>query len=250
VSNPAIALICAFCTQLIGGIETGGAWPSVYQIKIGPDGGSYCSSVFIDHEWALTAAHCLRSDSEDGVDVDHADVRILAPEKDPENTGVRGIFAKEIIIHEKYGSGVDPDYDHDVALIRFPSDPSRITSLISRVRPAIGEKITIVGFGRKVESRWQSGGTKRVGQNIVREFDGSHVRIKTRGHPPDVDTVILGSGDSGGPWFNSMGQIIAISSLGTMQSSSGVMTSDREILSFITKHVPIESAQQGVGVSR
>jgi S1-C subfamily serine protease len=210
--------------SIIGGSDATTEWPSVYRIAVGS---GFCSGVFIDESHLLTAAHCLRG-------VNEPDVRVNEVQIMPD-----GPVATDVRIHENYGSGLhgNPDYDHDVALVRFDSDLSRKPARLSRGSPKPGSKITMVGFGRSDEADVNSCCIKRAGTNIVDSMLGATVNVRLQDKPsdsePDYDSSILGSGDSGGPWFNDAGEVVAISSRGTMQSSSAVSVTSPGVLLFL-----------------
>ncbi len=210
--------------SIIGGSDATTEWPSVYRIAVGS---GYCSGVFIDETHLLTAAHCLRGINEADVPVN--EVQILP----------NGPVATELRIHAKYSSGVfgSPNYKYDVALVGFEPDLSRKPARLSKVSPKPGVKITMVGFGRSDEADVGSCCVKRAGTNIVHSISGSNLHVRLPDKPaesaPDFDASILGSGDSVGPWFNGAGEIVAISSRGTMQSSSAVSINAPGISDFL-----------------
>lgn len=210
--------------SIIGGSDATTEWPSVYRIAVGS---GFCSGVFIDESHLLTAAHCLRGVNEPDVPVN--EVQIMPD----------GPVATDVRIHDKYGSGLhgNPDYSHDVALVRFEPDLSRKPARLTRVAPNPGAKITMVGFGRSDEADVNSCCVKRAGTNIVHSMRGATVNVRLQDKPsdsaPDYDSSILGSGDSGGPWFNDGGEVVAISSRGTMQSSSAVSVTSPGVLPFL-----------------
>ena len=210
--------------SIIGGSDATTEWPSVYRIAVGS---GFCSGVFIDETHLLTAAHCLRGLNEPDVPVN--EVQIMPD----------GPVATDVRIHENYGSGLygNPDYNHDLALVRFEPDLSRKPARLSMVSPNPGAKITMVGFGRSDEGDVNSCCVKRAGNNIVHSIRGATVNVRLqdkRGDSaPDYDSSILGSGDSGGPWFNDAGDVVAISSRGTMQSSSAVSINAPGVATFL-----------------
>lgn len=203
-------------------------WESVRRLNVG--GGS-CSGVFLDEQHLLTAAHCLREKGEPD---------LLPPEVvlEPE-----GELASAIFIHQDYGSGLsgNPDYDHDVAIVRFRGLQGRIFAPLSPFEVRRGELVSMVGYGRADEDDSASGGILRVGSNVVSGRDGNHILVTTRGRDPGPCRAILGSGDSGGPWFNDRGEVVGISSLGTMKSSSAVAVQTSGIRAFIARTISATS---------
>lgn len=223
LAQTSVPVLAAGAAPIIGGIEVcPGAreWPAVRLLNVA---GGHCSGVFIDDSHLLTAAHCVRWD--DGTDLTPAEVR-LEPD---------GEMPESVIVHELYGSdpSQDPDYNHDIAVLRFPSRKGRQSARLATARPRPGDKIIMVGFGRSDEDKPVSGGVLRKGTNVMSGMDGTHIEVITTAGGPSFHSAILGSGDSGGPWFNADVEVVGISSLGTMRSSSAVSIQSPRIRKFI-----------------
>jgi len=223
IGNPAFAASCIPGPAIIGGTEVScipREWQAVRLLNVA---GGRCSGVFIDELHMLTAAHCVRWN--DGTDLLPGEVS-LEPD---------GETSQAIMVHEGYGSGpiADPDYDHDVAIARFAPRTDRPFARIAATRSRRGDRITMVGYGRAVEEDPGSGGVLRAGSNTVHGFRGTHIEVRTGKNGPEKHSAILGSGDSGGPWFNAAGEVVGISSLGTLESSSAVSTQAPAIRRFL-----------------
>ena len=74
---------------------------------------------------------------------------------------------------------------------------------------------------------------KRFGKNQISEFVGTKVFIENHSNREMSDHVLLGPGDSGGGWFDSRNELVAVGSSGNTTESKAVLINDPPIREFI-----------------
>ncbi len=207
--------------KIVGGEDAGQRFPAVQMIHVA---GKMCSGTFVDKKHFLTAAHCLRAES--GQKHDVADVKL---ETDSEQ-------AVELDIHPSYGNPPRVDHYFDVGIVTFNEDGNRAIAVISRASPRLGDWITIVGFGRTSTSGFSLFDLfprRRFGKNRITKFIGPTIYIENFSSGQTAGQALLGQGDSGGGWFDSRGELIAVGTSGNENESEAVLIGAQRIIEFI-----------------
>lgn len=204
--------------KIIGGEDAGENFPAVHMIISGE---MLCSGTFIDKSHFLTAAHCLRS--EIGETQELSKIKLATNSEQP----------IEVDIHARYGSPPRIDRDYDVAIVTFKPNTDRLFAVISRISPRLGDWVTPVGFGAATRLGFNPFPRKRMGKNQISEFIGTKVFIENHSNREMSDRVLLGPGDSGGGWFDSRRELVAVGSSGNTTESQAVLINDPPIREFI-----------------
>lgn len=159
-----------------------------------------CTGTFIRDDVVLTAAHCnlpVRSYEK------LLDVTVFGP----------GLSRKTPLVATK--TVAQPDYrDYtDVGLVFFPAGSAPALAKLATVPGKSGDKVRFVGFGRDMFRADTRGlGRKRIGTNVMDNANGL-VTITNEFSPyktPAPGQSIFIKGDSGGPLFDSQGDILAV----------------------------------------
>ena len=204
--------------KIIGGEDAGENFPAVHMIISGE---MLCSGTFIDTSHFLTAAHCLRS--ENGETPELSKIKLATNSEQP----------VQVDIHARYGSPPRIDRDYDVAIVTFKPNTERLSAVISRISPRLGDWVTPVGFGPATRLGFNPFPRKRMGKNQISEFIGTKVSIENHSNREMSDRVLLGPGDSGGGWFDSRRELVAVGSSGNTTESQAVLINDPPIREFI-----------------
>lgn len=184
----------------------------------------FCTGVIISHRTVLAAAHCIkrRSPGANG-----GNFHFVAVEAGATRAQLAVKSALAITYKEPLGVSTIPE-NHvslDLAVLDFGDHAFNLTSypkIISRP-PVPGENLTLVGFGAtSLTEQTTTPGALNKGKNILRGYDPADGyfmvsgRINEQGFP---DGALAAPGDSGGPVFNSHGELMGIGSALDIQSS-------------------------------
>jgi hypothetical protein len=192
-------LILSFVARTVLGIHPGIVAPDSEAefhsvVKVESAGGAYGSAVFLNQTTALSVAHATDPKFPGG------------------NVQVRGIAATNVFGFPAYHRIPTPDGNpspHDIVVIVFPAGTAKnlgITKFhpVATVSPKFDERVTLVGF---------AGGDRKYGDNTFLFQDEQFVyglgHAPGSGKPGKFATVE--GGDSGGPLWNSLGEIFGIS---------------------------------------
>jgi hypothetical protein len=192
VSAVALALAMAACNhvqdgsdvRVTNGLNIGeGTYPAVVQILMG---GGACTGTFVSDTTMITASHCVLEGGQIiGVTV--------------ESTGAR---SSKVLIHPNATGQVGGT---DLAVAIFPSGTSQAFMPIAKRRPAEGDEITIVGYGKSDHTNNATGGRKRLGKNRLLDASGNELvfsgEIRNVGQTGNGINSASSNGDSGGPMF-------------------------------------------------
>lgn len=190
--------------KVTNGIETT-EYPGVVELD---SNGVLCTGSFIAPDIILTAAHCIAMN--DGGSAD-----LYKPVKAP----ALNIESTHIVVHPLYEKGVPT---HDLARLHFTTRVASTVYQVSKTPAEQSDVVTLVGFGdnqyEDVDENISSGaGKKRIGRNFVNVVQNGTIYFEgtpSAGAPATGDDSASGRGDSGGPLFNSKGEIVGVACQG------------------------------------
>jgi hypothetical protein len=221
--------------ELANGVETG-AFPAVVRIgrRIGTNGLSLCTGVFVSSTTLLTAAHCIDDTPNGGI--------MLLPGETLDATLAGATVAVRAFAAGPTGSNIDSSdpaaLADDIAVVEFAQPVSTAFTPVATERPSAGTPATLVGYGiTTLEGQPvnpDEDHRKRAGGNVViNPLVEGHPQIFTGGQTAAASAAANGGaafgehGDSGGPLLVG-GEIAGVLSL------SGVGERDGETVYFNT----------------
>ena len=150
---------------IVGGIEaTRGEYPFMVSLQRTSGSRPFCGGSLIADRWVLTAAHCVRSSSGQGIRVriGHHHVR--------DTEGTESLPIERVIVHPQYDSSTT---DWDFALLKLTT-PSRFAPVALQEREVeIPDTVdssplsTVIGFGATSEGGPQSDVLLKVEKPLV-----------------------------------------------------------------------------------
>jgi trypsin len=208
LSLPAVTSAAPIQSFIVGGQEaTRGEFPFMVSLQRQSSSRPFCGGSLIAENWVLTAAHCVRGSSGQGIRVriGHHHVR------DTEGTESHAI--ERVIVHPQYNGGT---IDWDFALLKLAT-PSRFAPIsLQQAELEIPDEAaplsTVIGFGATSEGGPQSDVLLKVEKPLV-----SKARCaEAYGADEITDQMICAGldeggkdscqGDSGGPLVVSEGR--------------------------------------------
>ena len=202
---------------------TADAYSGVVMLLI--DNDSLCTGVFVNDHQVLTAAHCL------------AQRRVAHLVQDRWMSTVIGFKTIAVSTRLQVHPGYQKRSDNakDLGIVDFPRNTALGIERISKVRPAVGDRISFIGYGysdidRQMafgEMRQKGTNRKRLGHNRILRIENdtlvfqgflSTSEAEAAGETAGTQAGLAG-GDSGGPVFNARRELIGITSAGNPKTS-------------------------------
>lgn len=183
-----------------------GEYPSVV-LLYDQSAGAICTGTFVSPTRVLTAAHCTMSGEVDAegrvADLKLAIIKIADPvNKKAELIGTStAVFRNPL--WDKNGKNVNK---YDLGVVEFAPGVSKAVSQLAAGAPAVGESLTIVGYGLNQTTNMNdpaSAGVKRVGVNKVASLADGFIQFTGANKTSNGNGTnsSAASGDSGGPLF-------------------------------------------------
>lgn len=184
------------------------AYPEVVAImgSTATGGDRICTGTLISPYVVLTAKHCVFEEQPDGTYLEAAPNRFLVLVSD--DVTELGAVDLEIPLEVRYPGRRYTRADlggDDIAAILMPRAFEFPLGYVAPESPAVGDTLTVVGFGRTISETEGDVGRKYVGTTTV-DFVGTEIIC--------TGPSRTCAGDSGGPAFDSRGDIVGVVSAG------------------------------------
>ncbi len=193
--------------KIIGGTKDNVSYPEAIKLGLMKHGlSTYCSGTIVREDLVLTAAHCI-------VDADYAFLYLSDDKVGPSN--------ETFVIFPNFRRPLtelewDLSLNSDVAFVVFPrgSFAGHAIGKIAPSSPKEGDAVHLVGYG---QTELKTQGIRHVGSNTVRKIMPSLANsIVLTTTAVGTSTSVSAPGDSGGPLFNSAGEIVGVTASGGM----------------------------------
>jgi V8-like Glu-specific endopeptidase len=237
--------------KIVGGeAARRGDFPSVVKLILDPGTETVhpkiCTGIIINHRTVLAAAHCVQTKKTDQkVSYARISVEASATREKQEILAQRIVTFSDGISQEKI---MTHSVALDLAVVDFGPKTFALAKYpkISRSLPTLGDQVTLVGFGATTfdEDNDQTIGELNTGTNSVRKYNSQDGYIQLTGTLRDDGSptgALAGPGDSGGPLFDSKGNIIGIGSgfnvEGNTVNNYYVDLTSEEAISLISRYL-------------
>jgi len=204
--NQPPAMVARIISPETPGNSTASQYPSVG--LLGNSSDNFCTGTLIRQEYVLTASHCA-------VGVGNFAGRFTV--------GGQTYSTSQVIVHPSYNdNALGSDTANDIAIYKLNRPVTNVTPTpIYRGTPAVGQTLTLVGFGGGRNSSGGSDGsfgTKRVGTTPIDSVSRTIIGWRY----DNLSESNTAPGDSGGPAFLKVGgvnYVAGVTSGGTLDSA-------------------------------
>jgi len=180
-----------------------------------------CTAGLLNGNQLITAAHCLFDTKQVKIDFGYIQLEVFSWRVFPKysgmvndrinidgtDVGVIDLTPEEVIVFKRYIK-----YD----MYGNPRKDSLFVSKISDKSPIIGNCFAWIGYGRnKLGQQNSTDGLRRIGSNVITGIvNNNNLKVFyntiERANVLNKYSAIFGKGDSGGPVYNSSGDMIGI----------------------------------------
>lgn len=182
-----------------------------------------CTGTVVRDDLVLTAAHCLENTKYTYLVVNAA-----------VNKNIKPVKSIDRIIFPGYKPGDGPESDIAFVVVPKGSMSGHVIGRIAQKSVSIGERVTLVGYGHTRSGQQDSNeDLKRfVGSNVVGKIESrSPYTITLTSNVVGPTTSGTAGGDSGGPLFNSNGEIVGVTK-GSSAVANDVISQETPAFSF------------------
>lgn len=189
---------------------------------------SICTGTFVNDHQVVTAGHCVE-------DLDQFNPLMYVVDQYNSNGQRQRIRRAQAVGYSRNPRYSDSENNgvngHDLAIVNFPENTSANFARISPLAPKVREAILIAGYGnnrtfldQNDNQQGTGAGTFRIGRNFITEV--SNGMLYFEGIPARTSGIAAGehatsaSGDSGGPLFDSKGQLAGVTSGGGLEETA------------------------------
>jgi hypothetical protein len=214
---------------IVGGEATGAnEYPSVVRLTVqeatptSPE--QICTGVIISHRTVLAASHCIKKLTTTSPNGSYHFIAVEAGATRTK-TAINSAFA--VTYKEPLGVKNIPE-NHvalDLAVLDFGANAFQLSSYpkIATRPPQVGENLTLVGFGATSFKEGEgTTGNLNKGQNTLKFYDqeDGYIMLSSRLDAQGIpEGALAAPGDSGGPLFDSQGNLMGIGSALNLQTS-------------------------------
>ncbi|KAL9982402.1 hypothetical protein ACROYT_G004439 [Oculina patagonica] len=253
--------------RIVGGeVASNRDWPWQIGLQAQDDDFIFCGGSLINHEWVLTAAHCIirNNPSRQGCAPPSPGLRVVLGEFDRDNVDGHEVHktVSQLCMH--------PDYDHsifnnDIALLRLASPLPGYNETMSPVclpSPSsnfpVGTNCSVTGWGRTHQSGWVSRKLRVARVPIIDHAICKQQYLEGTGDVVTDKMICAGyqqgkvdscKGDSGGPFVcKERGRYVLVGAtswgVGCAQAGRpGVYTDIKDFLDWINGHINPEEPE-------
>lgn len=209
--------------KVIGGVEDYSSFPAAVGLLTIYEGNKFgtCTGTIVRDDLILTAAHCVAGG-----------LSFVTYERPYSYEGIKK--AKDAVVFPGYQKGLNPMdmVGQDVAFLIFDKGAlaGRSMAKVSSTGAKQGEVVTLVGYGA-TDYNADSGSNPELkrfsGTNRIKGYDGPIIVLETA-FVGMTDSGVS-NGDSGGPLFDSKGEVVGIADVKFMQGTGENQLTNRDI---------------------
>ncbi|MFW7381260.1 MAG: trypsin-like serine protease [Oligoflexus sp.] len=208
---------------------------AVLLVSLTDEGQGICTGTFVNDYQVVTAAHCVIDFSEENPPLYYVELDADGKE------AVAVSRARTYVANPNYSlfrnGGVNGS---DLAVLDFARNTAPATASIASRSPAVGDDLTIVGYGNNHNFFGPDGrltgsgsGEKRTGTNVISSKSNGFINfngLPGSGYGVELGELVgSGSGDSGGPMFVD-GELVGVTSGGGLsRTRSGLVSVSRYV---------------------